>query len=310
MPKAPTIRRDETVKRPQAVVWLGGAFAVALSLSLSPFPSDPDREAGLSGTLVVAVPTRAGLVVAADTRFTALNVYCDGKSKVSIPRRPENSLIAATGTSTWISTHMPLLRNDPCGDIARNGVTFFDAKAIVTAYIEEKDKPVWEIELQDLANRLIQAVDNVYALQPDYVRSFAGRTMFQIVLAAYLPAQQTSYVRALELNLTPQFRINAKLTADYKFKQSSAPQWPYFGDTINFDQHVLFGVGSRFLPPSLNDLKRKMSVAEVTDALAGEVAVGMIDAAKKTTEIVPSFKTIGGPTELYALGPEGAVKLQ
>ena len=298
------------MKRPQAVVWLGGVLAAALSLPLLQFPSDRHAEAGLGGTLVVAVPTRAGLVVAADTRFTALDVHCDGKSKVSIPRRPENSLIAATGTSTWISTHMPLLRNDPCGDIEKNGTTFFDAKAIVTKYVEEKDKPVWQIELQDLANRLIEAVDNVYALQPDYVRSFAGRTMFQIVLAAYLPAQQMSFVRALELNLTPQFRINAKLTADYKFKQSSAPQWPYFGDTINFDQHVLFGVGNRFLPSSLNDLKRKMSVAEVTDALAGDVAVGMIDAAKKTTEIVPSFKTIGGPTELYALGPEGVVKLR
>jgi hypothetical protein len=302
------------VKRPQAVVWLGGVFAVAAALFvlLPLLQSHPDRhgEAGLDGTLVVAVPTRAGLVVASDTRFTALDVYCDGKSKVSIPRRPENSLIAATGTSTWISTHMPLLRNDPCGDIAQNGVTFFDAKAIVTAYLEEKDKPVWQIDLQDLANRLIEAVDNVYALQPDYVRSFAGRTMFQIVLAAYLPAQQMSFVRALELSLSPQFRINAKLTADYKFKQSSAPQWPYFGDTINFDQHVLFGAGNRFLPSSLNDLKRKMSVAEVTDTLAGDVAVGMINAAKKTTEIVPSFKTIGGPTELYALGPEGVVKLQ
>ena len=283
---------------------------MVLSLPLLQFHSHRQSEIALGGTLVVAVPTRAGLVVASDTRFTALDVYCDGKSKVSIPRRPENSLIAATGTSTWISARVPLPPDDPCGDIAKNGVTFFDAKAIATAYIEEKARPIWQIELQDLANRLIEAVDNIYALQPDYVRSFAGRTMFQIVLAAYLPAQQASFVRALELNLTPQFRIHAKLTADYKFKQSSAPQWPYFGDTINFDQHVLFGVGNRFLPPSLNDLKRKMSVAEVTDALAGDVAVGMIDAAKKTTEIVPSFKSIGGPTELFALGPEGVVKLR
>src|ERR1700736_1479027 len=110
--------------------------------------------------------------------------------------------------------------------------------------------------------------------------------MFQIVLAAYDSAAKISFVRAFQINLTEQFQINAEITADYKFEQSSVSDYPYFGDAVNVNQHVVLGVGKQFLPANWGEFSAKTKIADVTTTEAQEIAVGLIEAAKKTSALI------------------------
>jgi hypothetical protein len=266
---------------------------------------------GASGTLIVTIPSKGGLAVAADTRSHTMGVACDGNSKVSVAGTPPNTLVAGSGTSTWISARYPLWDHDPCGDLAKNGVVFFDAKQLTVSYLQEKNLPIWELDLKDLGNRLMSAVLAAHAREPAYVRSFAGKNMFQIVLAAYDPPTRTSFIRAIELEMTTDFKININPKVDEKYEPSSKPANWYFGDAGTYTDHVMNGIGKQFLPDAIDQFRTRATVADVADSEAEELAIGMVEAAKKTAErFVPALHSIGGPVEAYFIGPNGPRKLR
>jgi hypothetical protein len=288
-------------------VW---AAVIFIGVMMVPVAARPNSMIGSQGTLVVLIPTNRGLVIAADSRSTTLGVRCDGNSKISFPRQPSLSVVAATGTSTWISARVPLWPHDPCGDIAKNGITFLDSKKIAVEYLEQNNKPVRDIDWQDFARHVTAEILRVADSNPEYVRTFAGKTMFLIVFGAYDPDEKISYVRAVQFNLTQTLAIEAKLVTDAKFDLSSGPDYPHFGDTLNFTENVMLGQGKEFLPVSLSELHAKASIAEVSNDLAADLAVNLIEAAKKTAASVPSLNSIGGPVDAYLLSSGGATKLK
>jgi len=289
-------------------VWIALIFKAVVMIQTA--PARPNSTTGSQGTLVVLIPTNSGLVIAADSRSTTLGVRCDGNSKISFPRQPSLSVIAATGTSTWISARFPLWPDDPFGDLAKNGIVLLDSKKIAVEYVEQKNKPVWDIDWHDFARHVTAEILRVAHSNPDYVKSFAGKTIFLIVFGAYDPSEKTSYVRAVQFNLTENLAIEAKLVSDSKFELSSNPDYPHFGDTPNFRENVMLGAGKTFLPGSLSELHAMDSIGHVTSALAADVAVNLIEAAKKTAVLVPSLNSIGGPIDAYLLESGGATKLK
>jgi hypothetical protein len=168
--------------------------------------------AGAQGTLVSFVPANGALVVAADSHTTTLGVRCDRRAKLAIPQFPPLTIVAGTGQSEWISARFPLWSDNPCADLEKNGVTFFDAKTLALKYLEEKRQPIWLLDPQDFANYIAKVIIEVAQQQPEYAGAFAGKTMFQLVLGAFDPEANTSYVRSLQFNLTQQGAIEPKLT--------------------------------------------------------------------------------------------------
>jgi len=270
----------------------------------------PQSLAGVYGTLVTFVPADRALVIAADSRATTLGVRCDGRVKLAIPTQPPLTIVAGTGTSEWISARVPLWPDDPCGDLEKNGVTFLDAKDLTLKYLEKTNQPIWALDLKAFADYLVKAIIKVAKDQPDYVRSFAGRTMFQIVLGAFDPNAGASYVRAIQFNLTDQSAIDAKLRADYKFTNDDLPDYPHFGDTIPFTNHVMLGVGKPHLPGSLEQVQAKSKIAEVSVDLSSDLAVNLIEAAKVTSADVPELNSIGGAVVAYVIDASGIKKIK
>lgn len=265
---------------------------------------------GLQGTLVSFVPANGALVVAADSRSTTLGVRCDGRVKLAIPKSPPFTIVAGTGTSEWISARVPLWPDDPCGDLEKNGITFLDAKDLTLKYLEQKKQPIWTIDLKDFADYMVKAIMQTAQQYPDYVRGFAGKTMFQMVLGAFDPDTNASYVRAIQFNLTEQSAIEAKLSADYKFTKSAPPDYPHFGDTITFTSNVMLGVGKRHLPKSLDRVQAKSAIAEITVEDASDLAINLIEAAKLTAVDVPELNSIGGVVNAYLINAEGIKRIR
>lgn len=282
-------------------------FLVALP---TPIPiKRPALFAGAQGTLVSFVPANNALVIAADSRSTTLGVRCDGRVKLAVPEFPPLTIVAGTGTSEWITARVPLWPHDPCGDIEKNGVTFLDAKALAIKYIEQKKQPVWSLDLKDFADHIVRAIIEVAQQYPDYVRGFAGRTMFQLVLGAFDPDTNTSYVRAVQFNLTEQSAIEVKLSADHKFTNTDHPDYPHFGDTITFTTHVMLGVGKRHLPASLEQIQTKSTIADVSVDEASDLAINLIEAAKRTSIDVPELNSIGGAVAAYVIDAKSVKRI-
>ncbi len=276
----------------------------------SPHISDARLVLGTSGTLVVTVPAKGGLLIAGDTRSTTMGVACDGNSKISVVNIRWPTVVAATATATWISARYPLWPDDPCGDLAKNGIVLLDVKKLTQEYLEGRKAPVWNVDLQELSNYMIAAVLEVHKAEPAFVHAFAGRTMFQIVLAGYQVDAQLSHVRALQFNLTPALKIEVKQSSNYKFKQDDAPDWPHFGDTETFHTHVMVGVGKQFLPASFSALQGRRRIEDVSKEEAQDVGVHLIEAAKQASALVSALNSIGGAVEAYFLSAAGAERVQ
>lgn len=265
---------------------------------------------GAQGTLVSFIPANGALLVAADSRSTTLGVRCDGRVKLAIPASPPLTIVAGTGTSEWISARAPLWPHDPCGDLEKNGVTFLDAKGLTLEYLDQKKQPIWLLDLTGLANHISEAIVAVAEQNSDYVRQFAGKTMFQVVLGAFDPDTSTSYVRAIQFNLTDRFGIEAKLSADFKFTNADAPDYPHFGDTITFTQHVMLGAGTRHLPASLDQIRAKRTIGDVSVEQASDLAINLIEAAKLTSVDVPELNSIGGAIFAYQIDATGIKRIR
>jgi hypothetical protein len=289
-------------------------IALTVWVLVAPHTANPIEQpallAGARGTLVSFVPANNALVVAADSRSTTLGVRCDGRTKLAIPKFPPRTIVAGTGTSEWVSARFPLWDHDPCGDIEKNGVTFFDAKDIARKYLEEKQQAIWLLDLKDFANRIVKAIIEVAQHNPEYVRGFAGRTMFQLVLGAFDPETNTSYVRAVQFNLTEQSAIDVKLSADYKFTNADHPDYPHFGDTITFTTHVILGTGKRHLPASLESIQGKSTIAQVSIEEASDLAINLIEAAKLTSSDVPELNSIGGAVAAYLIDAKSVTRIR
>jgi hypothetical protein len=207
-----------------SLFFIRSSIALTVLFLLTSPATSPIEHAGARGTLVSFVPANGALVVAADSRSTTLGVQCDGRIKLSIPHYPPFTIVAGTGMSEWITARYPLWPHDPCGDLEKNGVTFLDAKDLTLKYLEQKKQPIWSLDLKELADEIVKAIIQVAQQYPDYVRGFSGKTMFQVVLGAFDPDTNTSYVRAIQFNLTEQSAIEAKLSADQKFTSADHPE--------------------------------------------------------------------------------------
>src|ERR1051325_6605561 len=73
------------------------ASSVLVALILSGSARSNMSAASLHGTLIAVAPTRDGIVMAADSRSTLGNRYCDGTYKLVEASHPQPTVIAVAG---------------------------------------------------------------------------------------------------------------------------------------------------------------------------------------------------------------------
>jgi hypothetical protein len=267
---------------------------------------------GLAGTLVVTSPYADGLVVAADSRSVLYGARCDGNTKIVFPNKSQSSFIAGTGMSEWVSVKVPLWEHDPCGDIAKNGITFFDAKAIAQRFVDDAGTRIADLDLERFSQQVIAAI-RVIATAGEataFLQSLAAReVMFAVIFGEFDSDTRTSVVRSVEFSLPSIDRVDANWR-DQKYGPNDKPGSPYFGDFPSFNKHVMSGPGREHLPTILPAYLQKQATKDVTFEEAQEVAIGLIEAAKKTSEMIEDLLSIGGPIAAYAISSEGRQKLR
>ncbi len=252
-------------------------------------------------TLVAVVPSRDGLVVAADSRFTFLGAPCDGAFKIFAPRRPLRTVAVVTGDSIFVEP--PRAGEDPCRYLEA-APRLLDMGAVITAYFDRGGDDPAQISLRALAADCVQAVDRFQEKYPAALRGYRGRELASVVVASYDPVRRVSMVRnfVVRINARSGRAEAARMSTIILGANSPSGVWMY-GETDFVNRYVYNGPGRRFLSPAtLALLRGRAPVGEVQAQRAETIAANVIQAASRSAEIDPPASGIGGATRLVFVG--------
>jgi hypothetical protein len=287
--------------------------AVTILLFLAAWPPIPTQLAPaeppstIAGTLIVMVPSNAGLVVAADSRTSPVKgIDCDNQVKIFEPTRPNQTILTVTGTPTILepsSDPVPLGR---ICDYINSATRILDIRKVVQDFLEESGaETIAALDMSALVKRCIDATRS--ALAQGGIKLHLRRTqdMFSVVIAAYDPQTSSSAARSFVIGLTRQLDPVLATTFERKATPDDNQNYWAFGETDYLYRQVLRGIGRRYLSPATTRFyTTRRPVRDVSVEEARALAVDLIAATARTTAVVPAPGGIGGPIDVVLVGKE------
>ena len=253
-------------------------------------------------TMAVVVPSRDGLVIAADSRQTFLGAECDGAFKLLAPRQPGRTVAVVTGDSVFVAPP-PAGTSDLCGYL-KAAPRLLDVNAVV---IEALEQPT--ARMADVSDACLQALGRFRAQHPDALTSYAGREIFAVVLASYDPARAESTVRRFAVRMNAGGQIEAVAASETRFSAQSASAVLIFGETEWAKRALSGGVGRRILSEATVKflaVPRPVGAVGLDQALA--VARNLMEAASRAAENDPPPSGVGGEVQVGIIGNGFAVE--
>jgi hypothetical protein len=284
---------------------IGACCAVAL-LSRSSI----DLElTGRSGTLLIAIPSSEGLVVAGDTRHTTYGISCDSGTKLFVPANMPGTIFGLTGLANFQAVKYPFV-GDPCQEIESSPI-IFSVEPVVRAFLEGQTLPISTLDLTGLANELTQALSKFLTTFPIDRGPLAARSsVFTVVLASFDAATHTSMVREISVVLPTPNEVSVQKSVDVSYKEAGQPDWRAFGQGNYLVEHVLNGPGKQFLDDNYRSFETVKTIGELSASLAASTAENLIVTTSKTSELIAIPAGVGGHIDVYLLGKDGTRKLR
>lgn len=253
--------------------------------------------------MVVAVPTQAGLIIAADKRTTPEGIYCDGVNKILFPKKAEPIAVFVTGLNSFRDTS-GIPRPELCNVLA-NTPAPVDFGRTVAGYVGGQSNGVAQLDLQGVT-------EAIYAEMKPYIDSgwftkLFGTRLAVITMADFEPKTGISNIKSLAVELGPKGEFRFQPSYYERFEMTNRPNAIVFGEGAYFLSNVLNGLGKKFLDRSRDKLTATNSISEVDAELGSAVAINSVEAASKTADIVKPSTGIGGGVDCVLLGLENKV---
>jgi hypothetical protein len=268
--------------------------------------SSSSKNSLAGGTLVVMVPTAAGLVIAADSRLTVggTDLFCDGSFKITELENVDSTALVVTGTSTVRDTRslQGILLSEFCEQLYKI-VPKFDANSILKGIIEAE--PALAGGSFDLPQASVDAVNEFLRQEPHSFDALFGQNIFQVALASYDAAEKISLIRSFHVDLSQDGTVTASHVKVERHRSTDKASLSLFGEANYLTSQVFSGPGLRFLGERYARFKNTGPDAEIReiDALVGaDFATDLIEAAEKTSTFVKPNTGIGGPVDVLLLG--------
>jgi hypothetical protein len=253
---------------------------------------------GSGGTLAIFLPTRDGLVVAADKRQSPRGIFCDGINKILVPSGMPRTVVVITGfVSLQDISKIP--DAELCSHLAETPAPI-DFGRTALRFLEAHHSALKQLDGQAFAEQ-IQA-DILPYLRAGNLRPFFGTRLAQIVIADFDPNTKTSMILAMgvDLDRSGAFllqplpvseRTNVRgTTFQLQDDRAALP----FGEVEYYKQNVVAGFGTRFLGDAYREFLQKEKISDIDGQLGASVAENLIEAASNATEIVAAPSGIGG----------------
>jgi hypothetical protein len=260
------------------------------------------------GTLIVMVPTADGLVIAADSRDTingkgGYQHFCDASFKIGLVSKFDRTAFVVTGHNTVWDLTQAIYLDEICSK--RRAV--FDIGAIVKEAFESgRTSP--ETVLETLPEICVCAVNEFSSVNNGY-QSLRGKQLFQIAVGRFDPSDSVSMVDSFAVVLGENAEVRSADLKSQRFKLDQEPSLSLYGEAGYLTQNVFNGPGLQFLTERYGRFKNgQKHVADVDVIVGADFAIDLIEAAAKTSSIVPPPTGIGGPVDVVLLGKDAHPK--
>jgi hypothetical protein len=277
---------------------------VGLALASVNFAEAQSSTLALSGTLVVTVPSREGLVVAADSRGAVTGTgHCDDQFKIIEPIKAARIAASVVGGAVFLEPPGPD-DSDFCKYVKRAHRNL-DVIQLTRDYLETETADVSTLRLEKFALQCVAAVQKFHDAFPSTLQPFAGRSLLNVILMGYDPKTRTTVIRDFVVRLSSEpSKAKAGKTRSRTFFSDSKREMFLFGEADYVNKHVIGGIGRQFLSPeTIRFIRQQTNVGKTEFGEALSAAINVIDAASKTTALVSS-QGIGGPIDVLLLGNE------
>jgi hypothetical protein len=253
-------------------------------------------------TLAVIIPTRDGIVVAADSRMTFMGSHCDGAFKILIPARPTRTAVIVTGDTIFVQPHDSKDAN-PCDSLV-SAPRFLDIGSVVTDYLERGSPDPATISLADLAAACVHATERFQQSYPAALRAYSGKDIFSVVIANYDPVTLSSTIRNFVVRVDAQtHKLRAARFTNTRYNARDRGGVFIYGETAWVSSYVYIGYGRQFLSPATLDfIHSRVPIFQVPLDRALATAADLLQASIRTAQSVPPPHGIGAPIRIVILG--------
>lgn len=257
-----------------------------------------------SGTLVVVIPTRDGLVVAADSRSTVLGQSYDGAEKLQLANTETPTLVTITGTSDFANAPPPgvsLMDWMPKATYKYRGTAF------VVSYLGKRQRiSLSETTLMETAKALTVSLQDFLKSEPLMAAQFSNKELCRLVLCQ-ASAKRGQIYGTVALRVDAKGLVSVESPLVKVFRDGDPKSLEFIGEDRYVVENVFGGVGQRFLSQeSVSIWNKKNNVSDFAATDAARLATAILRATELTTGIVPvpSGNGVGGPTRVYVVTPK------
>jgi hypothetical protein len=256
---------------------------------------------GASGTLVVLIPTKDGLLFAADSRTIVAGTTCDQQYKIVELVHRKHTAISVTGFGSFLPVHGSV-PTDVCKYL-KDTPPLFNAAQVVQEQLDTESGALDRAEIAALAEKCKEAVVQfgVDHRQSNPLEQFRGKGILRVIVGNYDPQHKKSLAISFDVLIGAEdLGVQLGETFWHETKMEDDSQPVLFGETAYVEKYV-FTVGRSYLDPYLKFVLNPSKTKNVTVAEAQKVAINLIEATSRTTEIIPAPSGIGGPVDVLLL---------
>lgn len=274
----------------------------------APGEADP-RSTFTKGTLILFVPTKDGLLVAADSRsnvnFGDTNPsYCDRASKIIPLKNHSRAVITVAGTDKSDPSSGGKLR-DPCTYI-QSAVPLFDTPKIVSEYLDAKNGEITKAIFHELEAYVLRKIRAVEAKRPKTLVNGEDGSFATVALGHYIPEENLSLVATFTVRILN--HGNAAIADSSWTEYHLSTNWEVraIGDGAGLLQGLIGnespGVLGRYLVDYAQYKHQFSAVGDVAGDMGAKVAMDLMEAGNILSE--HGLHTVGGPTHIFILDRE------
>lgn len=251
------------------------------------------------GTLIVAVPTGAGIAVAADSRTTVDDEYFDGTEKL-LWEPTSGFLVTITGCSKYYPSQPEGISNAEC---YRNGRAIIDSEELVRIVLQERaESEISNDLLQEVGARVSDAW-NASVDEPsrrDIANAVGGGSIAQIIVLCH--ADSIGRIGTIQILADQAGRVYRGQSAIESFASNRGITCRAYGESDYLMAEVWRGPGLKPIAARLTELiGNRRQVGELDGRSGAIYAYALVEAAVKRHEINPAPTGIGGPINVGLL---------
>ena len=251
-------------------------------------------QVAVRGTVVVVVPSNAGVVIASDTRTIVKGKTCDGHTKIFDPKLRKNTVVFYTGNGNQVSD--PANGIDICQHVEKSTPVLDITKFLTNQANLLPDTLLTIPELQRIATRCLDLVtqySRTHRLDPA-----EDGGLFQGVIVTYEAGSGQVRVGRIRMTADAQGRVGYDAPTIYVYEKTDQADRMILGE----DKYVQQRVNISRCDAQIRD--KTVAMMSLNDAATVAQCV-IASAEKQAEEPPPPPRGLGGPIDVFRITKNG-----